>query len=283
MSRGDDAGSGGLDRRSLLARLGLTVLGAAAVGGAALAGESGLLPTASGTEQRLTGATLARVGMAGTPLPDVRLGRSTVYWQAATSRRLVALTFDDGPAPQWTELTLDTLHRLGVRATFNLVGRQVERYPDLARRAARDGHELGNHTYAHHDLAGMDVTAAQDALVRGHRTIERVTGVAPRTLRPPYGHLGGAALLAAAELRYDVVLWSLRMREAELDVAGLGAWMGDQAQPGSILLAHDTGSADRIKGVRALPETVRRLRARGFELVTVSELIAAQDAEAGRG
>lgn len=97
-------------------------------------------------------------------------------------------------------------------------------------------------------------------------------------LRPPYGHLSGAALAAAARMRYDIALWSLQMREQQFrgDPAGHARHIIDRTRPGTILLAHDTGNDDRLVALKGLPQMIDGLRANGFHFVTVSTLLTAQ-------
>ncbi|MGA4543706.1 polysaccharide deacetylase family protein [Uniformispora flossi] len=202
-------------------------------------------------------------------------GHVDVHWNVDTEKKLVALTFDDGPMPQWTPMVLDTLEKADVPATFFLVGRRVlDNARILEGRTAR--HEFGNHTWAHKNLATMGVDAAHDAIARAHDAIEKVTGREPTQLRPPYGHLGGTTLLAAADLGYDVALWSLQMVESEYvnNPPGLVTYIVDSVVPGTILLAHDTGAQDRLVALKGLPDMISGLRAKGYEFTTVSELVA---------
>lgn len=204
-----------------------------------------------------------------------RHGHVDVYWNVDMEKKLIALTFDDGPMPNWTPMVLDTLEKADVPATFFLVGQRVlENARILQGRTGR--HEFANHTWAHKNLATMDRSEAYDAIAKAHDAIEKVTGKEPRHLRPPYGHLGGTTMLAAADLGYDVTLWSLQMVESEYvsNEPGLVTYIVDSALPGSILLAHDTGPQDRLVALRGLPEMIRGLRAKGYEFTTVSGLLA---------
>ncbi|GIF47283.1 polysaccharide deacetylase [Asanoa ferruginea] len=123
-------------------------------------------------------------------------------------RRHVALTFDDGPHPSSTPAFLELLDRLGVRATFFLLGEQAAAYPALARRIVVDGHEVALHGYRHRLLPTRSPSATRDDLHRGYASVATVTGVQPRWYRPPYGVLTPAAQAAAAELGMRPVLWT---------------------------------------------------------------------------
>jgi peptidoglycan/xylan/chitin deacetylase (PgdA/CDA1 family) len=189
--------------------------------------------------------------------------------------RRVALTFDDGPDPERTPALLDALAELATPATFFVVGNRVDAHPELARRIAREGHELGNHTYTHpylpltrsHDVARE--LAATDA------AIERATGVVPTVARPPYGGRSPRNVRVFDRAAKRLVLWDVNSFD----------WKGKSAdevaqrvlartRPGSIILLHEAraGGEVTIEAVRLL---VPALRARGYVLDTVSRTLDA--------
>ncbi|MFI6782846.1 polysaccharide deacetylase family protein [Micromonospora sp. NPDC050276] len=261
-------GACGWRRRDLLRR-GLLVVGGVAVG----AGTSEAwwmtqrrMPIAGGPASTTLGNSRQNVGS----------GALEVVWSGRTSQRLVALTFDDGPAPQWTPMVLDTLAQHRVPATFFMVGAQVRRHAGVVRDRLA-GHEVGNHSWAHRDLAAMDATEAYDDLRRSHDAIADATGTSPVLFRPPYGHLGGAVLHAAARLDYRLVLWSLQMVEREFpdDPAGHARRIVADVRPGTIVLGHDVGAHRRLIALRGLTDMIDGLRSRGYTFVTVSALLGA--------
>ncbi|MGX6600786.1 polysaccharide deacetylase family protein [Micromonosporaceae bacterium Da 78-11] len=205
----------------------------------------------------------------------VRASAVTVRYYVNTSEPVVALTFDDGPAPEYTPMVLDALEQAGVPATFFMVGRQVERHADLVRDRL-GGHEVGNHSWSHRDLATMDLPAIREDLRRTHGIIEERLGRTPTLLRPPFGHLGGSTLLAADSLGYDLVLWDRQMHERRFsdDPAGQARDIVDTVRPGSIVLAHDVGDRRRLVALRGIGAVVAGLQAKGFRFVTVSGLLA---------
>jgi peptidoglycan-N-acetylglucosamine deacetylase len=222
------------------------------------------------------------VSARGVPTPGPwrpRPGHVDISWAVDTSQKLVALTFDDGPMPDWTPMVHDILDEAAIPATFFLVGQRVIRNARLIH-GRMDRHAAGNHTWAHTDLSRLTHPQAYRAIHRAHTAIAEVTGKEPRLLRPPLGNIGGTTLSAAGELGYHVVLWSLKMREAYLgNPAGrLVDYIVGTCEPGTILLAHDTGHHDRLVAIRGLPAMIRGLRAKGFEFVTVPDLLAAADA-----
>ncbi len=211
-------------------------------------------------------------------------GRGVVktVWRVDTDRPWVALTFDDGPEPDWTPRVLDTLDRLRATVTFFLVGERLQRHGGLVR--GRYGpHEVGNHTWSHEDLAMRDAAGVREQLGRCHEVIEREVGRPPVVMRPPWGHAGGTTLTVAGELGYDVVMWSYVMPEQQHESrpAGIVDDVAGGAGPGSILLAHDVGRASRLVVIDNLEAIVNALRAKGLELVTVSQLLAAARVPSG--
>jgi len=123
--------------------------------------------------------------------------------------RRIALTFDDGPDPDRTPALLDTLAALGAPATFFLLGRAVEKNPELAARIAREGHEIGNHTYNHRYLPLQRSSSVARELAEADATIARATGVVPTLARPPYGGRSPFTVRAFARAGKRVVLWDL--------------------------------------------------------------------------
>ncbi len=186
----------------------------------------------------------------------------------------IALTFDDGPHPVHTAPLLDALAELHVPATFFVVGRDVDANPALVERMVRDGHELGNHTYRHRYLPLARSRSVEHELRATDRAIARAAGVIPRVARPPWGGRSPRNVRVFRRLRKRLVLWDVNSfdwkgkpaREVVERVLG-------RAQAGSIILMHEAreGGETTIEAVRML---VPALRARGFELVTVSRAIA---------
>jgi peptidoglycan/xylan/chitin deacetylase (PgdA/CDA1 family) len=205
----------------------------------------------------------------------VRTGQVSTTWYVPTDEPAIALTFDDGPAPNWTPMVLDLLDDYAAPATFFMVGAHLRAHRTVV--TGRLGrHEVGNHTWGHVDLATLDAEKVRAQITATHAQIHDVTAKEPVLLRPPWGHIGGSTLLAADELGYDLVLWSQAMRPRTYghDTSAQVADIVDHAVPGGIVLAHDVGDANRLPGLRHLGDIIIGLRARGFRLVTVSELLS---------
>jgi peptidoglycan/xylan/chitin deacetylase (PgdA/CDA1 family) len=197
---------------------------------------------------------------------------ATLLWRVDTDEPVAALTFDDGPDPDYTPAILDTLAEHDAVATFFMQGTHAEAHADLARRVA-EIHAIGNHTYSHVNLGSASAGLARDQIGRGHEVLEQITGKAPIAFRPPYGMVSGAASMAAAEQGYDIVLWSHRITSRstpEQQVHKLCGHVG----AGSIILGHDGGSLDNTTVVQTLPALLDDLDARSIRLVTIPDLAA---------
>ncbi len=214
------------------------------------------------------------VGAALDPLVNpANPGLSRVHVHGPRGRRAVALTFDDGPEPPYTERILDILGEFGVKATFFVVGSQVLHHPALARRILDEGHLLGNHTHSHPNLLLRAPGAAREELALASASIERVTGIWPQWFRPPFGFRYPWNVTQAARLGQATVTWSLNPRDFESPSPEvLVRRVVRQARPGDIVLLHD-GMRDQSCTVAALPAILRELARRELELVRVDRLL----------
>lgn len=201
-------------------------------------------------------------------------GRALGILPVADGERAVALTFDDGPNPEATPRILDALAAARVPATFFLLGRHVDRWPDLARRVASEGHTVANHGWHHRKLHRALPGRARRDLEMGMHSIERATGVHPRLFRAPHGFRAPWVTPIAASLGQRTVGWSLGVWDTErpgADVIASRAIAG--TRPGSILLLHDGDGydplGDRAQTADAVPMIVAGLRDRGFRFVAV--------------
>ena len=203
--------------------------------------------------------------------------------RVATTRPLVALTFDDGPDPRLTPQVLDVLRAAGVPATFLLVAEQVRRHPALARRVLAEGHEVGLHGDQHVDMRGGSLSAQHAALRRGRRDVEAVLGTRLRWFRPPYGTQDAATVLASRAVGLRPLMWSTSGHDWEpTTLAEQLEHVTAGFAPGAVVLLHD-GAADVVEPPTPpppfQPELLARLldvlTERGLEPVTVSRLIAA--------
>lgn len=199
--------------------------------------------------------------------------RTEVFWRVQTSDKLVALTFDDGPDPRWTPLVLDALAEHDAQATFFQMGDAVRKHPAVTQQVHAAGHEVASHTARHTDLTDLDYDELWDNLTLAHEAITDATGTPPVLLRPPYGRIDAFGLFAAAELGYQVAMWSHHLptwdaeAKVDLDVA--------TASPGMIILCHDGRGTPEESLYVAVRRLLSELTADGYSFVTVSELLAA--------
>jgi peptidoglycan/xylan/chitin deacetylase (PgdA/CDA1 family) len=169
------------------------------------------------------------------------LRRALAVRDRATCAGAVALTFDDGPHPRGTPATLATLERLGVWATFFLVGEQVRRDPALAAEIVAAGHEVGVHCDRHRNLLRLSPAQVHEDLVRAETAIVSATGRKPRLYRPPYGVLTTAALVHARRRRWQPLLWTRWGHDwrARATPASIASEATVDLRGGEVVLLHD--------------------------------------------
>jgi peptidoglycan/xylan/chitin deacetylase (PgdA/CDA1 family) len=192
--------------------------------------------------------------------------------------KYIAITFDDGPHPQNTPRLLDMLRARNIKATFYVVGRNVELYPQVVRRTVAEGHEIGNHSYTHRLFSKLSDSEIRDELTRTRDAIARAAGVQPRTLRPPYGGLlQRQREWVNQEFGYPTILWSVDPLDWKRPGSSVVcSRILTSTTAGSIILAHDL----HAQTVSAMPATLDGLLQRGFKFVTVSQLLAMKGAAA---
>jgi peptidoglycan/xylan/chitin deacetylase (PgdA/CDA1 family) len=182
----------------------------------------------------------------------------------------VALTFDDGPYGETTEEILRTLAQENVQATFFVVGRHVETRPELVRKIMAQGHEVGNHTYSHPRLTEITHEQAREELVKCEQAVFNATGAHMNLMRPPGMKFDDGLLRLNQELGYTTIHWNAVAGDyvpvEPETVAKRILW---QAQPGSVILLHDTPAT-----AAALPYLIKRLKQDGYRFVTVTQMLA---------
>jgi peptidoglycan-N-acetylglucosamine deacetylase len=202
------------------------------------------------------------------------------YWHGDRRRRVVALTFDDGPNGPCTTRVLDILRREHVHATFFLVGENVRRYRAIAARIVREGHVVGNHSDRHTVPFALEPVAELRAEVdAAEETIRSATGEFPRLFRPPQGLRSPWMMRVLERDSLITVTWDDAPGDWDpLPVATLVKRAVFDALPGSIILLHDgmnvTHGADQGATVQSLPAIIEGLRARGYRFVTLPELLS---------
>ena len=220
----------------------------------------------------LTGAALAGAGAAA--LAHGTFHRNSWVLGASlgalpTRSRALALTFDDGPNPETTPRVLDALARADVRATFFVLGKHAERWPDLVRRVAEEGHQIGNHGYHHRRLHLRGPRYTHEDLQLGTDRIAVACGVTPRFFRAPHGFRNLWVASVARSLEQRIVGWSLGVWDSDRPGAEVIAQRSiSGVRPGTILLLHDGDgydpAGDRRQTADAVPAIVNGLRDRGY-------------------
>lgn len=190
----------------------------------------------------------------------------------------VALTFDDGPSSAYTPKVLDILRRHGARGTFFVLGNSARRCPSIVARAAAEGHEIGVHTWSHINMARSSTAKIDSEVSRTVDAIRSITGKTPAVMRPPYGATN-ASIVNHMYNNYGMrsIMWDVDTRDWQRPgVSTVVSRAVNGAKPGSIILVHDI-HASTLASIEGI---VTGLQARGFKLVTVSELLARAGAHA---
>lgn len=271
MSHGARRGSVPRPHWLLLGAVLLALVAALVVAGVVQHGTGG-----SGTTSSATGAAALPEGTGPLLVPagDPALSTSTSPRPAE-----VALTFDDGPDPDWTPQILQVLREKGVHATFFVVGSHAAENPGLVAQILAEGHELGVHTFTHVDLASVDARRIDVELSYTQSVIAAATGRQTRLMRPPYSSTTDAVTVAQwpayAEIGtqgYAVALSTQDTKDwTDPGVARIVAAGVPERGTGGVVLLHD-GGGDRAQTVAALPALIDRLRSEGFSLGTLSEV-----------
>lgn len=209
----------------------------------------------------------------------------------------VALTFDDGPDPVSTPLVLDILKQADARATFFVVGKKVEKYPELVSAILKAGHSLGVHSYSHHRLyAFLPPAEVERDIERTRDEIARACGIRPLLFRPPVGQMSPRTAAGVKRAQAETIGWSVRARDglesSQRDACLKRVTRGLRA--GAIVLLHDAWESRLVKsadlqpgedplrdcpaGVQALPEILAECKKRGLSPVTVEELLSQESA-----
>lgn len=201
---------------------------------------------------------------------------NTLYYEGITQGNKIALTFDDGPDPYYTEQVLEILKKHNVLATFFIVGNNVESYPDVTRGIVEDGHIIANHSWSHANLRQLNKTDLLYQIKATENIIEDYTGVEMRFLRPPWGYVSDTLLQVAQAMDYKIINWNVDSED----------WNGksvDQillntipyTKDNSIILFHSAGGRDQSLNatINVLPELIETLKANGYTFVTLDELL----------
>ena len=189
--------------------------------------------------------------------------------QAAEKEEIkkIALTFDDGPHPYYTEELLDGLKERGVVVTFFVTGEHASLHPDVIKRMQEEGHLIGNHTYSHMQLTGRNRDAFKEELIRTNEVIEEITGVEVEYVRPPYGSWDKSF---EKELNMIPVLWTIDPLDwCSSNVGSITDRIVKKAGENEIILMHDYYDTSVTAALKAVDELLEK----GYTFVTVEEIL----------
>lgn len=187
--------------------------------------------------------------------------------EAGEESKKVALTFDDGPHPQYTEQLLDGLKERDVKATFFVTGEHAELHPEIIKRMSEEGHLVGNHTYSHIQLSSGNKDAFKEELIKTNEIITEITGQEVLYVRPPYGTWDKSF---ETELNMFPVLWTVDPLDwCSNNVACIINKIIPRIEENDIILMHDYYASSVTAALRVVDE----LKAQGYEFVTVEEIL----------
>ncbi len=187
--------------------------------------------------------------------------------RASTEKKKIALTFDDGPNPQYTPEMLAALKERNVKATFFLLGQEVEKYPEIVKQIQEEGHLIGNHSYKHEQLSKLPMEQACSQVSRTNELIYGITGIYPSYLRPPFGDWHEKL---DCEVNMVEVLWDVDTLDwSSQNHARIVQKVLKNVQENDIILMHDGYETS----VTAAKEIIDTLQKQGYEFVTVDQLL----------
>jgi peptidoglycan-N-acetylglucosamine deacetylase len=208
------------------------------------------------------------------------LTRGGTVYRIKSQKNKIAITFDDGPSPIWTPQILDELKKANVKATFFMVGHHVQKYPDVAKRVAEEGHDIGNHGFAHSVVLYYTPAEIEEEIKYTEHVIRQVTGYTTKIFRPPKAWITWSLKEKIRSMGYETVLWSLNSKDwVAFDHKMMVRYLIRHVKGGDILLFHDSGNVlsheggDRSQTVKALPILISALRQKGYEIVSLEELM----------
>lgn len=196
-----------------------------------------------------------------------------VFFKNSSKLKKVALTFDDGPHPRYTEQILSILKQYNITATFFIIGINAENYPETLKTIANTNCEIANHTFSHKNVRNMSSEEIKNEILRCEEAIFNIAGVHTALFRPPEGACVSQVKSAVKNLNYNMILWSIDTRDwAHNPSQAIADDIISNIKDGDIILMHDY-----ISGINTTCEALRiiipKLLNEGYEFVTVSELI----------
>ena len=201
-------------------------------------------------------------------------------YKVRTNEKLVALTFDDGPHPVFTNELLDLFKEKGIKATFFVTGKNIEKHNNIINRMIAEGHELGNHSYSHNNLIFKKKNKIKEEIQKTDSLLRELGVKGDIHFRPPFGRLLFAASAVLASLNKKVIMWNVPTKDfKENDPNVILKRIYKRIKPGSIIVLHDSGverpgkRIDRIVTITVVKKLIDELLKKGYKFRTVSELI----------
>lgn len=201
-----------------------------------------------------------------------------IIWDIQTEKKVVALTFDDGPQATHTEKVLNLLDQYDAKGTFFIVGQQAEKYPQIVRRMYETGHEIANHTYTH--PYSKSVPKVMKEVKKTNETLYSITGFWPQLFRPVEGYYTEELVTEVAREGYKLVMWSWHLDTEDWKNPGVDRIVDTVltgVEQGDVVLFHD-GGGNREQTVQALEKILPELKKQGYRFVTISEMLRLQQA-----
>ncbi len=195
-----------------------------------------------------------------------------IHWVGYTKEKMVALTFDDGPDPRYTPEILKILKKYNVTATFFVLGENAAKHPEILNDEIDQGHEVGNHTYTHQHLNELTKEQIDEEIIKTDRVMKQVIGDYPALFRPPYEELDESILVSVREQNKQMILSTITLEHGDYSIEAEVSRVVKKVFPGAIILAHD-GRLNRTETVEALPILIRALKAKGYRIVPLKQLL----------
>lgn len=198
-------------------------------------------------------------------------GAKLSYSQVNVTQKVVAMTFDDGPHPSLTPKLLDILKARNIKCTFFVIGKNAQMYPNIIRRMIAEGHEVANHTWTHCSLPSRSDDQIRSELKQSEDALVAAANYRPHLIRPPYGAINARIKqFMFSEFGYSTIMWSVDPQDwRRPGVSVVTSRLVNGAHPGAIMLAHDIHPPT----IQAMPAMFDQLLAKGYQFVTVSQLL----------
>ncbi|MCU0515576.1 MAG: polysaccharide deacetylase family protein [Oscillatoria sp. Prado101] len=195
--------------------------------------------------------------------------------RAHTQQKIVALSYDDGPNPPYTNQLLDVLARDKIKATFYEIGLNIEKHPDIVRLIVAKGNELANHSYSHQSMVFRSPEFYRAEIEKTDSLLRELNVTQDISFRPPWGRRLLLLPYILSRMGKKLVLWDVDSEDyvKELSAEGIANRVTQQVRPGSIVLLHD-GGGDRSRTVAATKIIIKSLKSKGYEFLTVSQLLS---------